>query len=380
MTDLGLCLYIWRVLFYHQHSIIIHTILMETSNSNSESEGVKSETSYYGYDPVMKTLTISGLVEEPITLSKAETDKWLFSITVPGRGTIDRIRWEDLKSSVRTLVVKGEVEKIIDDVFSNCPSLENVELSSSIQSIGDKAFQRCEKLKSIEIPAGVTSLGSYVFHRCSSLENVELSSSLQSIGDNAFQKCNTLRRIRIPAGVTSLGTSVFYGCDDLKEIKSESRRYPAEDGVLFKVTDDGKRILVRYPSNRKGKHYTIPKDVVGIEEYAFAKSRNLVSITIPKTVKRIGCCAFDTCWNLRLIFVSWLRLPKNIDRRIFGFITKPSKILLIVPEERKSAYKADQVWKKCMVVERSYPERSASYRLRLLRSVRSKISLQPRYL
>ena len=345
---------------------------METSNSNSESEKVKP----FEYEcDENGTLTISRLVEEPIALSKAETDTWSFSITVPGRGIIEGIHLKGLKSRVRTLVVKGEVESIGEDVFSNCPSLENVELSSSLQSIGDNAFQRCEKLKSIEIPASVTSLGSYVFHRCSSLENVELSSSLQSIGDNAFQKCNTLRRIRIPAGVTRLGSSVFYECDDLEEIESESLRYPAEDGVLFKVADDGKKILVRYPSNRKGKHYTIPKDVVEIEEHAFAKCRNLKSIRIPKTVRKIGYGAFDTCWNLRLIFVSWLCPPKEIDRDIFARIPKPSKIQLIVPEGRTSAYcKADSVWKKCMVVEWSYPERSASYRLRLLRNVRSKIS------
>lgn len=257
------------------------------------------------------------------------------TLTISGSGEIPKNLLKEVSTfKVGTLVIQGEVESIGEDVFRGFSFLTKVEINSPIQSIGDNAFCGCDRLESIKIPASVTSLGSYVFH----------------------------------------------GCDHLEEIRSESLRYPAEDGVLFKVADDRKRILVRYPSNRKGKHYTIPKDVVEIEEYAFAKSRNLVSITIPKTVKRIGCCAFDTCWNLRLIFVSWLRLPKNIDRRIFGFITKPSKILLIVPEERKSAYKADQVWKKCMVVERSYPERSASYRLRLLRSVRSKISLQPRYL
>jgi len=322
---------------------------METSNSNSESEKVKP----FEYECDEKgTLTISRLVEEPIALSKAETDMWSFSITVPGRGIIEGIHLKDLKSRVRTLVVKGEVEKIGDDVFSNCPSLENVELSSSLQSIGDNAFQRCEKLKSIEIPASVTSLGSYVFHRCSSLENVELSSSLQSIGDNAFQKCNTLRRIRIPDGVTRLGTSVFYECDDLEEIESESLRYPAEDGVLFKVADDGKKILVRYPSNRKGKHYTIPKDVVEIEEHAFAKCCNLKSITIPETVRKIGRDAFDTCWDLESIIVSWLCPPEEINSHIFGSYINPSEIQLIVPKGRKSAYcKEDQVWENCEVIE-----------------------------
>jgi len=145
---------------------------------------------------------------------------------------------------------------------------------------------------------------------------------------------------------------VFYECDDLEEIESESLRYPAEDGVLFKVADDGKRILVRYPSNRKGKHYTIPKDVVEIEEHAFAKCCNLKSITIPETVRKIGRDAFDTCWDLESIIVSWLCPPEEINSHIFGSYINPSEIQLIVPKGRKSAYcKEDQVWENCEVIE-----------------------------
>ena len=359
---------------------------METSNSNSESEEVKSETFYYGYDPEMETLTISGSGEEPITLSKAETDTWLFSITVPGRGIIKRIHWEDLKFSVRTLVIQGEVESIGEDVFRGFSFLAKVEINSPIQSIGDNAFCGCDRLdpkssvRTLVIQGKVESIGEDVFRGFSFL-TVEISSPIRSIGKNAFCGCDRLRSIKIPAGVTSMGTSVFYECGDLKEIKSESRRYPAEDGVLFKVTDDGKRILVRYPSDREGKHYTIPNDVVEIEEYAFAKSRNLVSITIPKTVKRIGCCAFDTCRDLRFITASWLRPPK-VNSDIFRFFTKPSKIRLIVPEGWMSAYEADPVWKKCKVIEISdlkLSDRLWILRNTLLRNVRSKI-LQPRCL
>ncbi len=296
MTDLGLCLYIWRVLFHHQHSTIIHTILMETSNSNSESEKVKSEPLCCEYVPLMKTLTISGSGE----IRKNLLEKYP-------------------KSSVKTLVIQGK----------------------KVESIGDDAF------------------------RGFSFLTVEISSPIQSIGNNAFCGCDRLKSIKIPAGVTSMGTSVFYGCDDLKEIKSESRRYPAEDGVLFKVTDDGKRILVRYPSDREGEEYSIPNDVVEIEEYAFAKCRNLKSIRIPETVRKIGCGVFDACRetfysnletitvsrNLETIIVSWLCPPKEIDRDIFGRITEPSEIRLIVPEGSKSDYEEDPVWGNCEVIE-----------------------------
>ena len=221
MTDLGLRLYIWRVLFHHQHSTIIHTILMGSSKSNLESENVKSKIVEYKYDG-KGTLTISGSGEIPKSLLK-----------------------EVSSLKVGTLVIQGEVESIGEDVFRGFSFLTKVEINSPIQSIGNNAFCGCDRLESI----------------------------------------------KIPASVTRLGTSVFCGCNRLGKIESESLRYPAEDGVLFKVADNGYRILVRYPSDREGEEYSIPKGVVEIEEYAFAKCRNLVSITIPKTVKRIGCCA-----------------------------------------------------------------------------------------
>lgn len=278
---------------------------METSNSNSESEKVRSETFYYGYDPEMETLTISGSGEIRKNLLDEKDSQ------------IDK----DPKFNVRTLVIQGEVESIGEDVFRGFSFLTKVEINSPIQSIGDNAFCGCDRLESI----------------------------------------------KIPASVTRLGTSVFYGCDDLKEIESESLRYPAEDGVLFKVADDGNRILVRYPSDREGEEYSIPKGVVEIEEYAFAKCRNLKSITIPETVRKIGRGAFDACRetfviysdlgvitvssNLETIIVSWLCPPKEIDSHIFGCITNPSKIRLIVPEGSESDYKKDPVWKNCEVIE-----------------------------
>lgn len=254
---------------------------METSNSNSESENVKSKIVEYKYDG-KGTLTISGSGEIPKNLLK-----------------------EVSTFKVETLVIQGEVESIGEDVFRGFSFLTKVEINSPIQSIRKKAFCGCDRLRSI----------------------------------------------KIPASVTSMGTSVFDGCGHLEKIESESLRYPAEDGVLFKVADDGNRILVRYPSDREGEEYSIPKDVVEIEEYAFAKCRNLKSITIPETVRKIGRGAFDTCWILRLIFVSWLRPPKEINSDIFGDSTKSSKIRLIVPKGWKLAYEADRVWEICEIIE-----------------------------
>ena len=44
-----------------------------------------------------------------------------------------------------------------------------------------------------------------------------------------------------------------------------------------------------------------------IGEYAFASSISLISIDLPRSLKRIGCCAFNTCSSLRRI-----ELPQSI--------------------------------------------------------------------
>ena len=98
-----------------------------------------------------------------------------------------------------------------------------------ITSIGNGTFSNCSSLQSINIPSNVTSIGGTAFYGCSSLQSINIPSNVTSIGSNAFNGCYSLQSINIPSNVTSIGSTAFYGwrggrfvCSSSAEIKSNS--------------------------------------------------------------------------------------------------------------------------------------------------------------
>ena len=70
----------------------------------------------------------------------------------------------------------------------------------------------------------------------------------------------------------------------------------SEDGIIY---DKECKTLLFCPRGRQG-HFSIPEGVEEIDAFAFWKCRNLTSVTIPNSVKKIDMCAFDGCVSLRL--------------------------------------------------------------------------------
>ncbi|PHQ81880.1 MAG: hypothetical protein COB66_01140, partial [Coxiella sp. (in: Bacteria)] len=208
-----------------------------------------------------------------------------------------------------------EIESIVDtDYFSDCVSLESIQISAKVTSIGAYAFSSCSALTSINIPNSVTSIGSYAFYSksltsmsctlqvwsqlptslkrqlknitiiagsaqtpeiepiddhhnfsgCVNLESIQISAKVTSNGAYAFRDCSKLISIIIPASVMSIGWGAFSGCSALTSIE-------------------------------------IPKSVTSIGGYAFRDCSALTSIEIPNGVTSIGTCTFSSCSALTSI-------------------------------------------------------------------------------
>ena len=72
-------------------------------------------------------------------------------ITIPsGVKRIDR--FEDCRH-LKSVVIKGAADIIVDNAFKNCTALETVEFPVGIKKIGEKAFNGCTALKTINVPA-----------------------------------------------------------------------------------------------------------------------------------------------------------------------------------------------------------------------------------
>ena len=83
------------------------------------------------------------------------------------------------------------------EAFSDCTSLEQVNLWDNLAKIGDEAFKNCTSLHTIQIEGTLESIGNRAFYNCSSLRQLTIPQNVKSIGDDAFAACTSLEWVVI---------------------------------------------------------------------------------------------------------------------------------------------------------------------------------------
>lgn len=220
----------------------------------------------------------------------------------------------------------SNVAVIEEFAFSHCYYLGEVKFPSCLQEIGNRSFLRCHRLNKIAFgtESKLIKIGDEAFWGCRRLETFDFPPLLESIGTLAF--CNTaiyqfnLRAtnardigsqifgkgsfVSLPATVTS--KSIFNCCSCELTI---DERHP-----LVKRDECGCLIMNRtiIQAKKKVRRFLIRRGVERIGKSCF-KQANLISLTIPSSVKEISDEAFLKCEKLK-----FLNFAKNSNLSIIG--------------------------------------------------------------
>lgn len=286
-----------------------------------------------------------------------DTCRNLTSVTFNGNSQLTTIGKDAFYqcSSLTSVTFAGEspLTTIGDEAFCQCSSLTEITLPESVTSIGERAFYQCSALTSLTfagnsqlttigrsafsecsslagsmtIPESVTSIGDLAFYCCRSLTGVTFAgdSQLTTIGGNAFCVCESLIDITIPRSVKVIGEGAFSSCFSLTDVSitdmdawcridfgnySATPMYCAQNIRL-----NGSKIAsVTVPEGVTELNYTfygfkdlirvtLPKSLTGIGEKTFYKCTSLISITIPDGVTAIGDRACSGCTSLASVTI-----------------------------------------------------------------------------
>lgn len=242
-----------------------------------------------------------------------------------------------------------------DGAFSLCVSLESINTGKGLRYMGESVFSGCESLTHITVdsencvsygtaqsPAfcqlknitdltfaeGVKCIGSYLALGLTEISSVVLPEGLEKVGDYSFYGCTGIDSISLPESTVSVGEYAFAECDRLSSIDfNDGLENIGNNAILgtlwYDSLEDGPIYMGNALFGYKGEmnervEIVVREGTASIADNAFAEIRNALSVTLPKSIKRIGRGAFSNC-SFPVIFsdMSLNAAIKTIGERAF---------------------------------------------------------------
>ena len=224
----------------------------------------------------------------------------------------EKIRWQ--LDSNGTLVVRGKGD--MEDVgpFKHTPwvderdLIKKVVIGEGITRVGDQNFLECVNLTSVTLPDTLKTIGFVAFGRCRALTSVVIPASVTAVEHEAFVSCENAE-ITISSADTKIEGGALSGTKWEKE-QLEKSPFVVINGVLLAARSDTEKIVIPDGVECIGRRcfqswgywsvteVVIPDSVKIIEARVFEAFRSLKSVTIPKSVEKIGADAFISCNSL----------------------------------------------------------------------------------
>jgi len=177
-------------------------------------------------------------------------------------------------------------------------SPSSISLRDGTRGIADAAFSSLKAtLKYLTLPEGLKYIGSSAFEGCTDLTSTVFPETLLRIESNAFLGCRGMRELTLPASLQSIGAAAFSGCTGLSVLSVKGTSTVAGAGAFAgsKVTRaEIPAEMIEYLPTAALTEVTLTSGE-SIPSMAFYDSVSLRSLSLPKTVKKIGGSAFQRC-------------------------------------------------------------------------------------
>ena len=160
----------------------------------------------------------------------------------------------------------------------------------TVTTIGKKkAFFHCKSIYKLTIPGTVTTIEEGAFWICGGLDHIVIPDSVTTIEYMAFYDSTLIGDLVIPGNVAEIGDRAF-ACNPLNSItvSEQNESFTSVDGVLY---SKDMSVLMQAPWAIE-MCFDIPDGVEIIRPGAFEGCYNLMSVTIPYGVTKIGGKAF----------------------------------------------------------------------------------------
>lgn len=229
-------------------------------------------------------------------------------------------------AKLRSLEFPSTLIKIGTSAFEQCTYIYSVNFSEGLEVIDDFAFAYCANIGKIQFPSTLKRINKYAFIQNFVLETLNLNEGLEVLEEGAFYYSTNLKKVNIPSTLKEIGYDCFTSSDSsIKEfyVVDNSSYFKSVDKVLF--TKDGKELVcfpAKLPLENKSSSYIVPEGTEIINDHAFYNSLTLESITLPSTLKKLGCSPFYMCQSLKNIkYLGTMSQFEKIEKVVEVFVT-----------------------------------------------------------
>ncbi len=241
-------------------------------------------------------------------------------------------------SRIKEYIVIPEVTTIETEAFSNCTTLQKVDLrnnnTGNVTEIKQSAFYACTNLTTLDLGQKMNKIGAYAFslydkpivygttivYQTILLEDLTIPDELKDIDEHSFYHCD-IANVHIPATAVSIHER-FY-CDTKTnsfDVSTDNQYFSSENGVLY---NKDKTILIKCPHSSSITSFTVPDTVKTIRSFSF-NGVKLKTITIPEGVTELEKEIFYDTELKTIIGYENSAAEKYAKENNFEFVALPS--------------------------------------------------------